>query len=438
MSTTTTRSPDRTELRAMRALTTLLDGATDGALRITLPDGRWRLFGSPNEHPTVRVEVTDWAFFRRVLTGASVGLGEAWMDHDFETDDLVGFVRWLVRNRPALRGAVTAGTVASIATDLALHWSNRNRIGQSQRNIEAHYDLSNDLYETFLDPTMTYSSAYFPTPEATLEEAQLAKYRRLAESVRLQPGDHVLEIGCGWGGFASVAAREYGARVTGVTLSTEQAEYARERMQREGIDHLVDIQIIDYREVEGVYDKVVSIEMLEAVGHRYFGEYFSQVDRLLSPDGLAAIQVITLPDQRYSNYRARPDFIQRYIFPGGHLPSLTAMSEAMTEHSALMVETLENMSTHYAETLRRWRHAFLGNRVKVEELGFDDRFCRMWEFYFAYCEGGFAERYINVVQVLLTRTANGTLGVEPYGVSQEPTHHARHLNAAAELQELIA
>jgi cyclopropane-fatty-acyl-phospholipid synthase len=249
----------------------------------------------------------------------------------------------------------------------------------------------------------------------SLEDAQRAKYRRLAEKARIDGSCHVLEIGCGWGGFAVFAASTYGCRVTGITLSEEQARLARDRVAAAGLEDLVDIRLVDYREMTGSFDRIVSIEMLEAVGHGYLGAYFAQVDRLLAPDGLVAIQVITIPEQRYDDYRRRPDFIQRYIFPGGHLPSLEAMCEAMGDRSDLYVESAENIGTHYAETLRRWRERFTANVDEVTALGFDDRFVRMWEFYLAYCEAAFLARYIGDLQLVLTRPMNGTLGVEPYG-----------------------
>jgi cyclopropane-fatty-acyl-phospholipid synthase len=270
---------------------------------------------------------------------------------------------------------------------------------------------------------MTYSAAFFESPTATLEDAQLAKYRRLAEKVRLDGTCHVLEIGCGWGGFAVFAAhlRLPGHRhhpVRGAGLPGPRAGH------RGGLDHLVDIRIVDYRKVEGRFDRIVSIEMLEAVGHRYLGTYFETIDRLLAPDGLAAIQVITIPEQRYASYRRRPDFIQRYIFPGGHLPSLEAMAGSMGEHSELYVDDVENIGMHYAETLRRWRERFLERGDEVRALGFDDRFVRMWEFYLAYCEAAFLARYIGDLQLVLTRPMNGTLGTAPYGRQLVPVREA--------------
>lgn len=417
------RPPTARERRALHVVAGMLEQLQVGHLEVTLPDGRRRVFGDAGSELRSAIHVRDWRFLLRLLHGASVGVGESYMDGDWSSDDLVSLIRIVIANRRALK-RITPAAIANIAGDKVIHGMRANRLGQSKKNIAAHYDLSNALYELFLDDTMTYSAAYFDSPKVTLEEAQEAKYARLATKARIDADCHVLEIGCGWGGFASHAARTYGCRVTGITLSEEQAAYARDRMVREGLDHLVDIQVIDYREVRQQFDRIVSIEMLEAVGHRYLGTYFETVDRLLAPDGLAAIQVITIPEQRYDNYRRRPDFIQRYIFPGGHLPSLEAMSGSMGSNGDMYVEHVENLGVHYAETLRRWRERFLSNVDEVHALGFDDRFVRMWEFYLAYCEGAFLARYINDLQLVLTRPMNGTLGVGPYGKQLVPVREA--------------
>ncbi|MCC5947182.1 MAG: class I SAM-dependent methyltransferase [Nitriliruptoraceae bacterium] len=417
------RPPSAAERRALHTVASMLAQLQVGHLVVTLPDGRQRVFGNTDSELRSEIDVLDWRFLTRLLHGASVGVGESYMLGEWTSTDLVSLIRIMIANRRALR-RITPAAIVNIAGDKLIHGVRANRLGQSKRNIEAHYDLSNALYSLFLDDTMTYSAAYFEHPSMTLEEAQEAKYARLAAKARITPGDHVLEIGCGWGGFASHVARTIGAHVTGITLSEEQAAYARERMVREGIDHLVDIRIVDYREVKGRFDRIVSIEMLEAVGHRYLGTYFETIDRLLAPDGLAAIQVITIPEQRYDNYRRRPDFIQRYIFPGGHLPSLEAMAGSMGSNGDLFVEEVDNIGMHYAETLRRWRERFLGNVEEVRALGFDERFIRMWEFYLAYCEGAFVARYINDLQLVLTRSMNGTLGTEPYGHQLVPVREA--------------
>lgn len=417
------RDPTAGERRALATVSGMLAQLQVGALEVALPDGRVRVFGDRTSDLRSAIHVHDWRFLTDLLHGASVGVGESYMEGRWSSPDLVSVIRIVIANRRALR-RITPAAVLGIAGDKLIHAVRANRLGQSERNVQAHYDLSNALYALFLDDTMTYSAAYFADPTVTLEEAQEAKYARLAEKIRVDADCHVLEIGCGWGGFASYVARTYGCRVTAITLSQEQATYARERMVREDLDDLVDVRVVDYRQVRGRFDRVVSIEMLEAVGHRYLGTYFATIDRLLAADGLAAIQVITIPEQRYDGYRRRPDFIQRYIFPGGHLPSLEAMSGAMGDHSELFVEATENIGVHYAETLRRWRERFLANVAEVERLGFDARFVRMWEFYLAYCEGAFLARYINDLQLVLTRPMNGTLGVGPYGRQLVPVREA--------------
>ena len=419
----TSRPPTAAERRALATTAGMLTKLHVGQLELVLPDGARRVFGDRGSQLRSGIEVRDWAFFTRLLHGASVGVGESYMDGEWTSPDLVSLIRIMIANRRALR-RITPAAVLNIAGDKVIHGLRANRLGHSRRNIGAHYDLSNQFYALFLDESMTYSAAYFEGPNRSLELAQEDKYRRLAEKVHLGEGAHVLEIGCGWGGFAVFAARTYGCRVTGITLSEEQAAFARRRVQQEGVDDLVEIRLVDYREVSGQYDRIVSIEMLEAVGHRYLGNYFETIDRLLAPDGLAAIQVITIPEQRYDNYRRRPDFIQRYIFPGGHLPSLEAMNRAMGSHGDLFVEDVDNIGMHYAETLRRWRERFLGNVDQVLELGFDARFVRMWEFYLAYCEGAFLARYISDLQLVLTRSMNGTLGTTPYGQQLVPVREA--------------
>lgn len=408
------RTPTAAEQRAQHTVASMLEQFVVGAVEVVLPDGRRRTFGDDTSELRSRIHVHDWRFFTRLLHGATVGVGESYLQGEWSSSDLVSLVRIVIANRRALR-RVTPAALANIASDKLVHALRANRLGRSKRNIAAHYDLSNELYALFLDETMTYSAAYFTAPTDTLEQAQLAKYRRLADKARIDADCHVLEIGCGWGGFAIFAASTYGCRVTGITLSEQQAALARERVREAGLDDRVSIEIVDYREVTGSYDRIVSIEMLEAVGHRYLDTYFATIDRLLAPDGLAAVQVITIPEQGYENYKRRPDFIQRYIFPGGHLPSLEAMSGSMGRSGDLYVEEVSNIGVHYAETLRRWRERFLANVEQVHALGFDDRFVRMWEFYLAYCEGAFLARYIGDLQVVLTRPMNGTLGTQPYG-----------------------
>ncbi len=400
--------------RSQRLVEGLLSGITVGSLEVCGVDGSSHQVGDPSHELRARIDVHDRRFYSRLIHGGSVGLGESFVRGEWSSPDTVTLIRLLIANRPALR-RLSPTAIVNLVVDRLVHLARGNRPGRARRNIVAHYDLSNDLYATFLDPSMTYSSARFAYEGQTLADAQRAKLVTIAERARLSPDLHVLEIGCGWGAFSLLAAREYGCRVTAITLSDAQATYVRELVAREGLEDRIEVRIQDYRHVAGTFDRIVSIEMLEAVGHRYLGTYFHTVDRLLAPDGLAVVQVITIPDQRERAYRRRPDFIQRAIFPGGHLPSLTTMAAAMTRRSQLMIEELENLGPHYAETLRHWRERFLERTDRVRALGFDDTFLRMWEFYLAYCEGAFLSRYLNDLQLVLTRTSNGTLGTAPYG-----------------------
>jgi cyclopropane-fatty-acyl-phospholipid synthase len=287
--------------------------------------------------------------------------------------------------------------------DRLLHLSRTNTRSRARRNIHAHYDLSNDFYSHFLDPSMTYSAGLFDRPGVGLEGSQRAKYRRLAQWTGLRRGDHVLEIGCGWGGFADFAAGELGCRVSGLTLSVEQARFARQRMEERGLSDLVDIRVLDYRDVAGEFDAIVSIEMLEAVGHRYLEDFFAVCDRVLKPGGAMALQTITITDQHYHRYRMGMDWIRKYIFPGGHLPSVGVVQSALARRTGFVIDRLENIGDHYATTLRHWRRRFWMKIDAVRHLGFDESFIRTWDFYLATCEAAFLQRTIGDVQMRLVR-----------------------------------
>jgi cyclopropane-fatty-acyl-phospholipid synthase len=280
---------------------------------------------------------------------------------------------------------------------------------RARKDVRYHYDLGNDLYRTFLDPSMTYSCAYFEHEGQSLRDAQQAKYRRLCEKLRIGPDNHVLEVGCGWGGFAIHAATERGCRVTGITLSVEQAEEAKARVAALGLEDRVDIVIRDYREMTGTYDRIVSIEMIEAVGYDSLPTYFQHLDRLLAPGGVIGIQAITVPDQRLERYRRGTDWIREYIFPGAFCPPLASMVDAMRKHTELQVEGIENIGIHYADTLRMWRERFMADPDAVRALGFTEEFIRTWEFYFAFCEAGFRTRALGDLQMVISRAYNGAL-----------------------------
>lgn len=419
--TTEVRIEQRTSRpsRAQRTVEQLFDRLVVGGLEVRSPSGAVRHCGDRDHTLQARIDVLDPRFYSRLIHGGSVGLGESFVRSEWSSPDVASLIRLLIANRSVLRRISAAG-IGNVIIDRMVHLARGNRPGRARRNIIAHYDLSNDLYASFLDESMTYSCARFEHVGQSLEDAQRAKLVGIAERAQLAPGLELLEIGCGWGAFSVLAAREYGCRVTAITLSDAQAQYVRERIVREGLEDRIEVRIQDYRHVEGEFDRIVSIEMLEAVGHRYLGTYFRSLDRLLGPDGLAVVQVITIPDERERSYRRRPDFIQRAIFPGGHLPSLTTMSRAMTRSSRLTVEALENLGPQYAETLRIWRERFLARTEQVRALGFDDTFLRLWEFYLAYCEGAFLSRHLNDLQLVLTRSGNGTLGTAPYSAAHAP------------------
>lgn len=383
-----------------------------GTLELQVPGGATQRFG-PGGGPTARLKVHRGRMFRRVVLEGEPGAGASYADGDWEADDLVEAIRLVIGNRQALSG----GTAPARWFASLLHRLRRNTVRGARRNIARHYDLGNEFFEQFLDPTMTYSAAVFEQADDDLAAAQTRKYRRLAEKGRIGPDDHVLEIGCGWGGFAEFAAREIGCRVTGITISPAQAAYATRRMEEAGLADRVEIRQQDYRRITGSFDRIVSIEMLEAVGHANLATWFAACDRLLAPEGVLAIQVITIPDQRYAEYRRGSDFIRRYIFPGGHLPSLGAIQRSLERHTSLGIEQLENIAPHYAETLRRWRRRFLERRDAVRMLGFDETFVRRWEYYLAYCEAAFGARALSDLQLVLSRPGNGALGRGPYAGS---------------------
>lgn len=380
----------------------LFDRITIGQLMVRLPDGSERTYGRDSA-PRV-IQVNSWSFFPQLVLGGNIGFGEAWTAGDWDSDDLTGVLELLIDNMDALKKSGLIAGIAKKAGHLLQHALNRNTRSGSRRNIQAHYDLGNDFYSIFLDhETMMYSAAVFQTLEEPLAEAQRRKIHRLAELADIGPEHHVLEIGCGWGGFAVETAKQTGCRVTGITLSDEQYKYAQQRVQDEGLEERVSIQLIDYRDVQGSFDRIVSIEMLEAVGHAYYGTYFSTCDRLLKPGGRVVLQVITIPDQRYDAYRRNPDWIQKHIFPGGMLPSLKELCSAMTQHSRFTVNHLDNIGLDYAETLRRWRTAFDSHTNELEALGYDETFRRKWIFYLCYCEAGFQTRFTNDLHLVLTR-----------------------------------
>ena len=373
-----------------------------GSLTITMPDGsQYNLTsgGVPGPHADVRV--VRWRALSKMLTQGDFGFIEAYMDGDWESPNLANVIELAVLNSASLKTNQLQGKWHKL-WQRVLHLLHDNSKRGSRRNIAAHYDLGNAFYEQWLDPTMTYSSALFAQPGQSLSDAQTEKYRKIAQSLGLKPEHHLLEIGCGWGGFAEFAAKEYGCKLTGLTLSKEQLKFASERMQREGLSEKVEFRLQDYRDVGGTFDRIASIEMFEAVGEPHWPQYFQTVRDRLKQGGAAALQIITIAEERFEQYRKSADFIQRYIFPGGMLPSVERL-KAQIEQAKLSFVDATMFGDSYADTLRIWRDRFLAAWANIEPMGFDDRFKRMWEMYLAYCEGGFRGRAINVGQFKLMR-----------------------------------
>lgn len=373
---------------------------------LVLIDGNERyLFGQRDAvcPKTVVVTVTDPDFYSHVLMRGDLGAAEAYMKGCWKCDDLTAMVELFLCNREHIDKLEWGARWLARPLEMAQRWLNRNTLAGSRRNIEAHYDLGNDLFSLFLDETMMYSCGIFHHPHTTLQEASEAKLERICRKLQLQPGDHVLEIGTGWGGFALYAAKHYDCHVTTTTISRQQYDYARRRVQEAGLEQQITLLLDDYRELGGSYDKLVSIEMIEAIGHRYFDVYFRKCTELLKPNGMMLLQSITISDQRYPVAKKSIDFINRYIFPGGCLPSVSALADAVARNTDMRIFHLEDIGPHYATTLRHWRERFFANIDRVRKLGYPQRFIRMWEYYLSYCEGGFRQQVTGTVQLLMVK-----------------------------------
>ena len=400
-------APDSRSHRFLRRmLLSRMAGLRHGTLVITDSMGATTLGeGATGSDLAVRLVVSDLAFYRAVASNGSVGAGEAYMDGHWTCDDLVGLIRLLVRNRDRLDGMETGlARVGGLAMK-AWHALRRNTREGSRRNISAHYDLGNDFFRLFLSADLMYSSALWEGEGDSLDVASTRKLNRVCHWLDLKPGDRVMEIGTGWGGFAVHAARYYGCHVTTTTISREQFALASQRVAEAGLQDRVTLLLEDYRDLAGTYDKVVSIEMIEAIGAPYLDSYFGKIGSLLKPGGRALLQAITIEDHRYAQALASVDFIKRHVFPGSFIPSLQAMMTAKTRATDLSLLRQEDFGLSYARTLRAWRERFLGNEAAVRAQGFDDRFIRLWEFYLAYCEGGFLERSIGVSHLLFQKPA---------------------------------
>ncbi len=397
-----TKAPSRwsnTQL-ARKLLLRVLDNFTVGSM--TIHDGGhvFRV-GDPEREgePHAEVYVHNPAAYGKLLAGGTIGSGEAYIEGDWSTPDLTAVTRLFSANMVTME-AVEAKQSWPVRIGLKLaHSLNRNTHKGSRKNIAAHYDLGNDFFRLFLDPTMMYSAAVFDTPEATLETASQAKLDEICRQLELTPDDHLLEIGTGWGGMAIHAAQNYGCRVTTTTISREQYEFARERVAKLGLVDRITVLCEDYRNLQGEFDKLVSVEMIEAVGYQFYSNYFARCSALLKPSGKMVIQAITISDQRYRQARDTVDFIKRFIFPGGCLPSLAVIADHIARDTDMQIVHLRDITQDYARTLACWRERFTEQLDAVRRMGFDDHFIRMWEFYLCYCEGGFRERIIGTVQL---------------------------------------
>jgi cyclopropane-fatty-acyl-phospholipid synthase len=399
--------PDDAELRkAPSAFRTVLKIASEnwrfGRLVFVLPSGREVRIEGSEPGPEAKLIVRDYRFLSRVLAGGDIGFGEGFMAGEWDTPDLSALLEAFTANLDRLT-RLLQGNVLYQAINGLIHALRRNSRAGSRRNILAHYDLGNAFYSRWLDPTMTYSSARFERPGQPLGEAQRNKYASLARQIGLGPDNHVLEIGCGWGGFAEFAAGEVGAKVTGITISPAQYEFARKRLFDQGLADRADIRLVDYRDVEGRFDRVASIEMFEAVGEEYWPTYFGKIRDVLAPGGRAGLQIITIRDELFAHYRRRADFIQKYVFPGGMLPSERRLKEE-TERAGLEWRDIVRFGQNYADTLAEWARRFEGAWEDIRGLGFDERFRRLWRFYLGYCEAGFRTERTNVVQLSLTKS----------------------------------
>jgi len=386
----------------MRTLAGAVRHMALGQLTLIGPDGGCEIIAATKPGPQAILRIRKTRAVRRLFTGGDVGFAESYLTGDWDSPDLAALIELAARNEAEMTEALRGFAIVR-AWHRLRHLLRPNTRTGSRRNIADHYDLGNDFYRLWLDPTMTYSSAIFAEPHQKLSDGQIAKYRRLADSLDLKPGHQVLEIGCGWGGFAEFTAANYGCHVTGITLSQEQQRFAEARVARAGLSDKVDIALTDYRDVTGRFDRIASIEMFEAVGEAHWQTFFHKVRDLLAPGGLAALQVILIEDQRFDLYRRSADFIQRYVFPGGMLPSPRAFARA-ADAARLKIDETFHFGLDYARTLSLWQREFQQAWPRVAGLGFDSRFKRLWEYYLAYCEGGFRAGSIDVAQIRLRHT----------------------------------
>ncbi len=389
---------------AKRALLAVFERIAVGSLTVYDGDETLHFTGTEDlNHPHARIHVNDHRVYQQILAGGALGSGESFIQGQWSSPDLPEVIRLFTANMSVLQSMNASRSLwMKLGLKLA-HFFNRNTLAGSRKNISAHYDLGNDFFSLFLDETMMYSAAVYPSPDASLEQAAAHKLDLLCDQLQLTAEDHLLEIGTGWGGMAVHAARRHGCKVTTTTISQEQYEYALQRVKEEGLEDQVTVLCDDYRDLTGQYDKLVSIEMIEAVGHRFYQNYFNKCSSLLKPNGLMVIQAITIADQRYDQASKSVDFIQKYIFPGGSLPSVEVISQHIAQDTDMQIVHLRDITEDYANTLADWRERFFNELDTVKAQGFDENFIRMWDFYLSYCEGGFRERVISTVQLAFAK-----------------------------------
>jgi cyclopropane-fatty-acyl-phospholipid synthase len=412
-----------TKQMAKKIFLKTLEGLRGGGLEVVCPEATHRFGVAPVEQGigadqgaagTERdglhavVAVHDERFFRHALLAGDIGVGEAYMDGDWSTPDLVEVVRLAVRNMDQLDNSNRLFTGLRRIADWFEHRGNSNTEAGSRRNIAYHYDLGNDFYRLFLDRSLTYSCAYYESADDSLEKAQIQKYDRICRKLDLGKRDHVLEIGTGWGGFAVYASETYGCRVTTTTIGRQQHDYAQLLFSRSRTGERIQLLFEDYRRLSGKYDKIVSIEMFEAVGYEHYDDFFGACDRLLKPDGIMLLQTITIQEAKFEQYRKQSDWIKKYIFPGAELASVVGIQQSLARATGMQLFELEDIGMHYALTLKEWRRRFLNQINEVGQLGFDERFVRMWDYYLAYCEGAFRERYISNVQLGIGKVSSAS------------------------------
>lgn len=392
----------------------ILNNMNKGTLNVVFPWGEEMKFGGDDSSITANIKITDPRFFKKVVLYGDIGFGEAYVEGYWETESITNVISWMilnVENNPAISGGSRRFSPISMLKYInkVYHKMNLNSRTGSRRNISSHYDLNNDFFRLWLDESMTYSSAIFKSEQTTLLEGQIEKYDRICRELKLKPTDHVLEIGCGWGGFSAYAAKNYECRITAVTISKEQFDFALKRINDNNLSGQVEVLLKDYRDIEGQFDKIVSIEMIEAVGHEFLPAYFSKIDQLLKKDGAVALQAITSHDSNYKQLRKGVDWIQKHIFPGSLLPSIGIINEVVNKTSNMHLHSLMGFGYDYARTLKEWREKFNSRVEDIMQLKFDTEFVRKWNYYLSYCEAAFKMRNINVVQLVYTRPNNRNL-----------------------------